>query len=199
MPTPLYSQAEETPKYEVGAQFTSLTLSGRGDDRTEPGIGARFTYNLTDSFALEAVGNLFPRKCTSCNPENNGRIAEGLFGVKAGKRFERFGLFGKARPGFVSFRDVALNFASTGGSTFSTEEESQTNFAMDVGGVLEFYPSRRIVLRFYGGDTIIRYPRRSFTSTTFFPGTMNPEIVPVITPADTRHNFQFSAGVGVRF
>ena len=30
-------------------------------------------------------------------------------------------------------------------------------FSMDVGGVVEFYPSRRIVTRLDIGDTIIRY------------------------------------------
>ncbi len=48
---------EELPKFEIGGHFSSLTLSS---DKTEPGLGARFTYNLNGNLALEAEGNLFP-------------------------------------------------------------------------------------------------------------------------------------------
>jgi hypothetical protein len=63
---------------------------------------------------------------------------------------------------------------------------------MDVGGVLEFYPTRRIVTRFDGGDTMIHY--RSFDVPIFFFPLQTFRI-----PAETTHNFQFSAGVGYRF
>ena len=63
---------------------------------------------------------------------------------------------------------------------------------MDVGGVVEFYPSSRIVTRFDFGDTIIRYGeyrRESFVASVPF----------LSRPPETKHNFQFSAGVGFRF
>ena len=72
------------------------------------------------------------------------------------------------------------------------ENRSKTHFSTDVGGVLEFYPSRRLVTRFDFGDTIIRYgPRRALIFTD--PATN------ITLPAGTRHNFQFTAGVGFRF
>ena len=70
--------------------------------------------------------------------------------------------------------------------------ERKNYFSLDVGGVLEFYPTRRIVARFDGGDTMIFY--RSFEFPVFF--------FPVQTftaPSETLHNFQFNAGVGFRF
>jgi hypothetical protein len=70
---------------------------------------------------------------------------------------------------------------------------------VDVGGVLEFYPSRRIVVRFDGGDTIIRYNQRTFDFLVFPMGSTTPVLTPITQPAYTTHNFQFTAGVGFRF
>ena len=40
---------------------------------------------------------------------------------------------------------------------------------MDVGGVVEFYPSKRIVTRFDAGDTIIHFGRRNMNTIVFDP------------------------------
>jgi hypothetical protein len=63
---------------------------------------------------------------------------------------------------------------------------------MDVGGVFELYPSRRLMTRFDFGDTIIHYSRRH--EQTIFLSQNVREIAP-----ETRDNFQFSAGLGFRF
>ena len=100
------AQSGDVPKIEVGIQFTSLTKPNFDGARTEPGIGARFTFNFNRSVAFEAVGNLFPHSCSFCGgnlADNSGIIKQGLFGIKAGKRFEKWGIFGKARPGVVTF------------------------------------------------------------------------------------------------
>ena len=60
-----------------------------------------------------------------------------LFGTKTGFRFDRFGIFGKSRLGSWHF--------------------SRSYFAADTGGVLEYYPSSRTVVRIDIGDTIIFY------------------------------------------
>lgn len=62
-----------------------------------------------------------------------------------------------------------------------------------MGGVLEFYPSRKIVTRFDLGDTIIRYGERNALSPDSLSTTL------VVIPAEIEHNFQFSAGLGFRF
>ena len=64
---------ERTPRFEVGAQFTFLSVTspspapqfpvitnGNGD-HTEPGVGGRFTFNLADNIALEGEGNFYTR------------------------------------------------------------------------------------------------------------------------------------------
>jgi len=189
------AQATDAPKVEVGVQFSSLTMS-ENRSSTEPGVGARITYNLTDNVALEAQFDFFPDGNRFRGLRNGGRIAQGLFGVKAGKRFEKFGIFGKARPGFTSFsagREELVVLSPPPNTVLGFEPHRETHFATDIGAVLEFYPTRRIVTRFDAGDTIIRYGE---TTTTFFTGTGTQ---PFPIPGETRHNFQFSAGVGLRF
>ena len=88
-------------KVEVGTQVTSLTLfrpDGYGD-ATEPGFGGRLTYNFNRKIAVEAEGNFFPIK-NVFQGLGQGRAVQAQFGVKAGKRFEKFGVFAKIRPGF---------------------------------------------------------------------------------------------------
>ncbi|MDQ3817746.1 MAG: hypothetical protein M3362_08655 [Acidobacteriota bacterium] len=185
------AQWDETKRFEAGAQFSILNRS-TGD--TEPGFGGRFTYNMTRNLALEAEMNLFPRTHGGAASNlDGGRITEGLFGLKAGKRFERFGLFGKFRPGFVSFgrafleNDARVIIADPSNPSFFGR---LTQFATDVGGVLEFYPSRRTVLRFDLGDTMVRYGRQTFFD--IFGRS-------IVDPPFTRHNLQFSAGFSFRF
>ena len=197
-------------RFEAGAHFTSLTLTpirqlytmptaiSGSQSKTAPGFGGRFTYNLTRHLAFEAETNLLPRQ-TDLAVGATGRITQGQFGIKAGRRFERFGFFGKARPGFVSFgsslKQVGLDpfiFDNRVIARGAFAIRRRTFFSTDVGGVLEVYASRRWLLRFDGGDTIIRYGERRIN--TF---TTNPPIN--IAPPETRHNFQFSTGVGFRF
>ncbi|HJR08658.1 MAG TPA: outer membrane beta-barrel protein [Pyrinomonadaceae bacterium] len=202
-------------RFEAGAHFTSLTLSPISfrqlftfpivvfslvqQTQTAPGFGGRFTYNLTNYLAVEAETNLLPRQ-TNVAVGASGRITQGQFGLKAGHRFERFGLFGKVRPGFVSF---GHSLTQTGTTPFTFGEihslmgvfefGRRTYFSTDVGGVFEVYPARRWLLRFDGGDTIIRYSPRSLPN---FFSLRNPIIV---APPETSHNFQFTTGVGFRF
>jgi len=195
-------QSNEPAKVEVGVQFTSMI----GSDiqpfftptrtKSEPGIGGRFTYNLTRHVALEAETNIFSR------PEFDGfdgddTIVQGQFGVKAGKRFKKFGLFAKARPGFISVGDILFATTTTininGQPTVvpTLDTRRQNFFTMDVGGVLEFYPSRRILVRFDAGDTMINTGDVR-TVPLFLPPTAPPQ-------QRTTHNFQFSSGVAFRF
>jgi hypothetical protein len=187
---------EDAPKIELGVQFSSLTI-GEYLHPTEPGFGGRVTYNLTDNVALETQFDFFPNRRRFRGDRSGGRIAQGLFGVKAGKRFEKFGIFGKVRPGVVSFsagREEVVVVSPAPNLVFDHEPHRETHFATDVGAVLEFYPSRRIVTRFDAGDTIIRY---GDTDGVFFDGTGIIGRYPI--PGGVRHNFQFSAGVGFRF
>jgi hypothetical protein len=191
------AQEQDAPKFEIGVQYTSLSvnLPGFGGTQNAPGVGGRVTYNLNDYFAVEAEGNILPS--TSRTDYTTGGAAEQMqFGVKAGKRWRRFGLFAKARPGFVSFGETLtpVQVGSSGGfPVFNFERERKTHFSMDVGGVLEFYPSSRVLVRFDAGDTIIRYGEHAELDPLPFTSGIAP------AGAQTKHSFQFGAGLGFRF
>jgi hypothetical protein len=136
-------------------------------------LGGRFTYNLNQSLAIEAATYFFPDRCSGCF--GRGSLTEGLFGVKAGKRFQRLGVFGKIRPGVASFSRGQIITTILPGPFVLFSFRRQSNFAVDAGGVLEAYLSRRLMARWDVGDTI------------------------VATPFRTEHHFQVSAGIGFRF
>jgi hypothetical protein len=196
------AQSQELPKFEVAGEFTTLEREAFPGRRTEPGLGGRFTYNLNEMFSLEAAGYFFPKQCSQCR--NGGNVAEGLAGVKFGKRFEKWGIFAKGRPGAISFSRGAIDVIVPPGTTpafgpIDFEFKRVTAFAMDVGGVVEFYPSKHIVTRFDAGDTIIHFNRRTMNTVVFDPvaNTFSPGTLQI--PGRTSHNFQFMTSIGFRF
>jgi hypothetical protein len=199
----IQAQADDVPRYEIGAHLTTITKPDFRGSGTALGVGGRFTFNLNRSVALEAVTNFFPENCRFCgfNADNTGNLTQGLFGIKAGKRFHRWGIFGKARPGFASFSEGAGEYVATGtGGTFPFrfDQSRVTHFAMDLGGIIELYHSKHIVTRFEAGDTLIRYGRRN-SNFPIIDATGAVTLVNFTFPAETRHNFQLSAGIGFRF
>ena len=193
------AQSEELTKFEVAGEFTTLERESFPGRITEPGLGTRFTYNLNRVFSLEVAGYFFPKKCSQCR--NSGNVAEGLAGVKVTKRFENWGIFAKARPGAISFSRGALD-VFPGATPFDPAEfefKRVTAFAMDIGGGVEFYPSKRIVTRFDAGDTIIHFGSRNMNTIVFDPATNTIGPGTLRIPGRTVHNFQFMTSVGFRF
>ncbi|MCI0391020.1 MAG: porin family protein [Acidobacteria bacterium] len=188
----LVSAQSDDTKFEAGVQSSVL---GRGggfffDDATGVGGGGRFTFNLTRYLALEGEMNYFPGA-----GYNDVRRLQGQFGVKSGLRFNRFGLFGKVRPGFQNIEYEYQVYCIPVEVLCSPRriKENETGFALDVGGVLEFYPAKRITVRFDVGDTIVS---RSEGSPFIINGVFNfypPEI------RHTSHTLQLSTGIGFRF
>jgi hypothetical protein len=190
----------EPSRFEAGVLVSKLGINdahGLTDliPRREVGGGGRFTYNLKSYLAVEAELNFFPRDFHRYITNfTGGSMVEGLAGVKAGLRKKMFGVFGKFRPGFESSGGAAVpRFLNGDGpdprNRFGFETIRSTQFAMDVGAVFEFYPSSRTILRFDGGDTIVRYPGIEFFQ---FPGGRIVETVYTHAP-------QFSLSFGFRF
>ena len=174
--TPQTASAQtEVPKLELGAQFSTLRLTDF--DTTEPGFGGRITYNLTRHLSVESEINAFPR---GQGFFTGGHKVEGLLGAKYGWRSDRIGVFGKLRPGVMYFDKLTVPCPpGIFCAAIIVRPTEETNFALDAGGVFEYYPSRHTSLRFDLGDTIIRYDG--------------------FNPTFTNHNLQLSAGVGYRF
>jgi len=191
------ARAQTASKVEVGAQFTLLTLSPNNySGNTEAGFGGRLTYNVNDNIAVEGEANFFPNK-NVFGGLGQGRALQAQFGVKAGRRYEKFGVFAKARPGFLTAGDVfsyrpGSSVTIFGFTTPNARIGRETHFTTDLGGVLEFYPSRRTVVRFEGGDTILRFgPHYEPDPITFTQLVKQPSRI--------KHNLQITAGVGFRF
>lgn len=170
---------ENTPRYEVGVQVTTLSVAERGDHDTS--LGGRFTYNLNNYVALEAEGNRF----LQTREGGGANEAMGLFGVRAGIRKKHFGVFAKARPGYMRFY---LLGTTPGPNSF---EQGHNRFALDVGGVFEYYPHRNFAVRVDAGDTMINFKNGDF----FYTRLDEPKFV----RPGLSHNLQVSIGVAFRF
>ncbi|MCB1025466.1 MAG: outer membrane beta-barrel protein [Acidobacteria bacterium] len=167
--TQIYTQTGDHP-VEVGAFLTIADFKASVGEKPL-GIGGRFTYNFNDNIALDSELAYFPQ-----NPSGNFGQTVALVGIKAGVRAEKLGVFAKIRPGIANF----------GGRDFRATGNNQTKFALDIGGVIEYYPTSRLIIRADLGDTIIPFGNDVVNNPTAIrPGTTN--------------NFQSSIGVGFRF
>lgn len=174
----------DTHRAEVGVLYTGVNLEGFGE--TVNGLGGRFGYNFNKHLALDAEFSFFPE--THLGNRQSGQKTQAFAGVRAGARSRYVGLFAKARPGVMFIGEVTSGFNCNGTNFGRTCRPSHNNLALDVGGVLEFYPSPRAIVRLDAGDTIVRI--RNATAGVIG----NPAVT-----SDTTHNFQFSVGFGYRF
>jgi outer membrane protein with beta-barrel domain len=166
-------------RFEVGVHYTTLWVSEKSDK--DSGVGLRFTYNLNKFLAIEAEGNALPQ--TREGGGNNE--TQGFFGARAGIRKKRYGLFMKARPGFNTFYLLGV---TPGANTF---EQGHTRFALDLGGVFEYYPRRNLAIRLDAGDTMVQYKAGDF----FYQRLDEPMFV----KNKHSHNLQITVGFAFRF
>lgn len=180
-----FAQTSDPPRFELGGQFSLLnfdTFDNFGERRRNKfGGGGRFTVNINKYVAAETELNYFPQEDSvrigTIDVPLWGKKTLVVAGIKAGGRTKRVGVFGKARPGFIHF-SYAPGFVCIPPVGGTCNQPKTTVFAVDLGGVFEYYPSRRTVVRLDVGDTIIRHDKRFF---------------------DTSHSLQTSVGIGVRF
>jgi hypothetical protein len=186
-----YARAQDPSRMEAGAVFSALRL---GDfSGVHSGVGGRFSYDLGKWATAEAEANFFPAESAKWDGNVPGqpgyelvyerRRTMALFGVKTGWRGERVGIFAKARPGFARLSDKGVE---CGGEVCAliliARPVYRTEFAVDLGGVVEFYPTARTVARLDLSDLVIR--QRSDA----------PPCRDCMT-----HNFSTGVGIGWRF
>jgi hypothetical protein len=121
-------------RWEIGAQYTGISLPvlrpgcPTGCRQYNSGAGLTFAYNVNDSLGFDSAVSLLPAQGGSKG------MVEGLFGLKVGKRFDHWGIYGKVRPGFIYYEE-----ALPGGGVQTPEEMSR--FALDLGGIVAFQPA----------------------------------------------------------
>ena len=103
------SAQSDTPRVEIGAQYTFLDLSSIPsrdffiiqNSGGRHGFGGRVIFNASDYVSLEAELSFFPNG-EYIRSSGEGSSTQALVGMKAGKRGRKVGLFGKIRPGFIN-------------------------------------------------------------------------------------------------
>ncbi len=164
--TPVELQAQNR-RWELGAQLARLDLNSIGESPL--GAGGRVSYLPRPYIALEAEANRYFE-----DPSHNFGHTEILAGVRAGYWLGPFGLFAKARPGFVRL----------GGAAAARNPGRENNAALNIGGVL-MLGRGRFGARIDGGDTMIFWGSEPFDVGV-------PRSISI-------HNRQLSLGFVVRF
>ena len=183
-------------RLELGPQFTSLAMHRRTQDgvRTEPGIGGFISYEFWRFLWADSAVVFFPRDTHYVSSLDGGRLIEGLFGLKGGIRHDRFGIFGKVRPGVLSASRTLkeIREVSPGPSPALTLVTARSNtFAVDLGGIVEIYTTKHQVLRLEAGDMHLYYHDGHYK---FPDGTVITQM-----SGERQHTQQFTVGYGWRF
>jgi outer membrane protein with beta-barrel domain len=145
-------------KLELGPQFTTTLMQRRISAtgvQTEPGVGGFACYQFFRFLYADGSLVYYPRG-SQPGFQDGGTLFGGLFGLKGGIRRDRLGLFGKFRPGFLRSSDVVTGFTSEGTAVEETLGKYHT-FAVDFGGVIEVYTTKRQLIRIDLGDTHLYY------------------------------------------
>ncbi len=187
-------RAQDSPgRFEAGGAFTVIKSDGAGGGPLGPGIEG--DINFGRHFALDGSLNWLPERFGLVS---GGRVVQGLIGAKVGTRFQHFGFFAKVRPGFVTaggaVRSIVIDFSPT---TLSSPPilGRLTETALDLGGVVEYYPARHWALRYDFGDTMLFESPIRVTAI----GNVPPGLTFSSLPGATTNHFQFSTSVRYRF
>ncbi len=145
-------------KLELGPQFTTTVMQRRISAtgvQTEPGVGGFASYQFFRFLSADGSLIYYPRGSMP-GFQDGGTLFEGLFGLKGGIRRDRLGLIGKLRPGFARSSQAVTGFTQNGATVQETFNKYHT-FAVDFGGVIEVYTTKRQLIRIDLGDTHLYY------------------------------------------
>ena len=161
------ADAQDFRRWEAGAHFVRLDLDTIGEGAG--GAGGRVSYFLNRFVAVEAEANRYFE-----DPSHNFGHTEVLAGARYGYWIGPFGIFAKARPGWLHL----------GGGTAARNPGREDHFALDVGGVI-MVGRGRAGMRIDAGDTVVWWGSQPFS-------------VGIPLPIKA-HNRQLSVGFVVRF
>ena len=188
--TPASAQSN-VRRLEVGGHFSTLQIGDAGN--TNAGLGGRVSYEFLPWLTIEGDLSYFPNDrldidlgaaSLALQTQYSRRRLEGFVGPKIGVRGGKFGAFGKVRPGFAHLIDKGLNcVGELCALALFARPEYHPEFALDLGGIVEFYPTERTIARFDLGTIVIRH-RSSYA--------------PPCRECTTQ-NFSTSLGMGVKF
>lgn len=192
--SPVAWAQEGPPRFEIGPVF-QFTHQPDVEEVNIVQFGGHFDWNCGRHLGFEAEITHSPFVTVNGGSYSGGHLTEGLFGVKYGTRWDRMGMFFKARPGFLDYSSVSDGF--TGAPPQLTPLSTRIVIpALNLGGSIEFYLSHHWMISADGGLTVGWYPQRTVPLGS--PVSGSP------APTDTiRHNttssFQYSTVISYRF
>jgi hypothetical protein len=95
---------------------------------------------------FESTARFFPRALVT-TAFDGGRLVQAAVGLKVGVRERRIGVFARGGPGFSSYSQVMRSADDTGPGYPIFTFSRGTYPTLDWGGVIEYYPSPRVVVR----------------------------------------------------
>jgi hypothetical protein len=124
-----------------------------------PGVGIWGSWNFSKHFSWDTSVLHTGRNSgwAFADFQAGGRSLEALTGLKAGIRRDHMGYFAKLRGGTMTFGETDRQFNEVSPGVFKFDRGMFTNAAMDIGAVLEVYPSRHTIFRCDAGSTTIFY------------------------------------------
>ena len=185
----------DLPRFEVGpTAFFIYREESLANQEHDFGFGARFTYNPLSHLSLEAEYDRTPYESEQTTPVVGGPLDAAFFGIKSGIRWSKWGIFGKFRPGFLSYDSALKTITGTplGNNIFigvAIHTGRFTQPAFDTGGGFELYVSRHVLVRYDFGEMIVHHG----------PFTISELGSPVTIPSSTSSDFSFSTGIAFRF
>lgn len=194
-PGTLQENEDETKvpgNWEFGPLFSTLTAAPAGANSsvaTLSGLGAYASYRFWRVLYFDSDILYFPQDTHGPSNLYGGPVLQGLFGLKGGIRRNDFGFFGKMRPGFQSYAQALEGITSQSSGTVNYTYGRSTNFALDLGGIVEFYPTESGTLRIEAGDS----------HTFLSPHTVNFNGKSLRYDLGMHHTIQLVFGYGWRF
>jgi hypothetical protein len=172
--------AQTYTRFEIGPIFSTIFIS-KSFNQFQPGIGGRFTFNVSKVFAVDSEITSTVVNQNAASDYDGGFALHLRSGLKATARRKNFGVFAKIRPGLISYSGAIKSLQPT--PPFVVTQRIG-EFTLDVGGGIEFYAGRRLTFRYDFGDTIVYQPA--------LHGTF-------VVPGHNVNNFEFETAVAFRF
>ena len=191
LPLPSLASAQPSEqRLEAGAFLTYARLeeigsTDHGRGTSTGGLGGRIGWRVLPHLDIDGEVAVHPEAGVS------GYRVQGFLGARTGVRFDRVGIFAKIRPGFLYFSKDPFGVAKPESTVFDVRWAQSLEPALDVGGVVEYYTTAGVIVRFDLGDTIVDYDARAASSSRLEP--------PRPVGGFTTRNRQWSLGVARRF
>jgi len=155
------------------------------------GVGGRYDFNLNRRLAFETQVEFFPSDIRPIYQYRGGKTVHIVSGVRAkAYQSKRYAVFGLIRPGLLVFSDVPQFSAGATG----VKHGAQGDFAPNLGGGVEFYPTPRLITRFELSGNPIRVANTKESIVECPPCHQ----VIVLSPGSVPDTWRFSFGVGYR-